>query len=57
MATNWKGSKACFIKAGEHKGEIDHLCLATTPGKTEDNVEASCDLVIARRSIFAVVKV
>ncbi len=52
MATNWKGSAAYFIKAGEHKGGIDHLCLATTPRKTNDNIVDGCDLVVVRRSIF-----
>jgi hypothetical protein len=52
MATNWKEGAAYFIKASERKGGIDHLCLATTPGKTKDNVVADYDLVVAWRSFF-----
>jgi hypothetical protein len=52
MATNWKRGAAYFIKAGEHKGGIDHLCLATTPGKTKDNVMIGCNLVVVRGSTF-----
>ncbi len=52
MATNWMGGAAYFIKAGERRGGIDHLCLATTWGKIKDNVVAGCNLVFAWRSIF-----
>ncbi len=40
-----KGGADDFLGPGVCKGEIDHLCLATTPGKPEDNNGAVCNLV------------
>jgi hypothetical protein len=38
------GGHSKFLKAGEQKGGIDHLCLAMTLEKTKDDDEAGATL-------------
>jgi hypothetical protein len=45
MAIKYKGGAADFLEPGVCKGGIDHLCLATTPGKAKDDDRAVCNLV------------
>ncbi len=45
MAAKWKGGAADFLKPSVCKGGFEHLCLATTPGKAEDDNGAVCNLV------------
>ncbi len=45
MATKWKGGAADFLQPGVCKRVIEHLCLATTPGKAKDDDGAVCNLV------------
>ncbi len=40
-----RGDAADFLKPSVCKGGIEHLCLATTPGKAKDDDGAVCNLV------------
>jgi hypothetical protein len=40
-----RGDAADFLKPGVCKGGIEHLCLATTPGKAKEYNGAVCNLV------------
>ncbi len=42
----WKGGAADFLEPGVCKEGIDHLYLATTPGKAKDDDGAACNLVV-----------